>query len=135
LIAVPVVYVLMEKFTLFELHVHDGMEFSATNTAPAIGQSSADGDEEYEELTESTEPVEIEDAESGSESGSESESESDSDSGDAGRSVGPLTLLVGVVVLAVVAVAIRKLRGGDAELEIAELDDLSDETDEEEAEL
>ena len=33
------------------------------------------------------------------------------------------------MLLAVVAVAIRKLKGGDAELEIADLDDLTDETD------
>jgi hypothetical protein len=110
LIPVLVVYVRMDKFTLVELHVHDGMEFSATNTAPAIGGGADDeeADEEYEELEAS---VEEGDAES-----------TDEDGG----SVGPLSLLVGLVVLAALAVAIRKLRGDDTDLEVAELDDLTE---------
>ncbi|WP_318569210.1 hypothetical protein [Salinigranum marinum] len=111
----------MDKFTLFELHVHDGMEFSATNTAPAIGGADDEvAEEEYEELEAS---VEEGDAESADE--------------DAGRSVGPVSLLVGLVVLAALAFAIRKFRGDDTDLEVAELDDLTEATeglDEEEAE-
>jgi hypothetical protein len=101
----------MDKFTLFELHVHDGMEFSATNTAPAIGRSD---DEEYEELEEYVE--------------SDEERTDDADDSDADSSggVGPAGLVVGLVVLVALAFAIRKLRGGDAELEIAELDDLTE---------
>ncbi|WP_161596539.1 hypothetical protein [Salinigranum halophilum] len=112
----------MDKFTLFELHVHDGLEFSATNTAPAIGRSAdEDEDEAYEEL----------EAVAGEGAASESDDTADESSG---RRVGPLALLLGVVALAVVAVAVRKLRGSDADLEIAELDDLTDAYDEEEAE-
>jgi len=122
LIRLVVVYCAMDKFTLFELHVHDGLEFSATNTAPAIGRSAdEDEDEAYEEL----------EAVAGEGAASESDDTADESSG---RRVGPLALLLGVVALAVVAVAVRKLRGSDAELEIAELDDLTDGYDEEEAE-
>jgi hypothetical protein len=118
----------MDKFTLFELHVHDGMEFSATNTAPAIGRSA--DDEAYEELEEELEEI-VEGADDSDESADDSD-ERTADDSDGG--VAPFKLLAGLVVLAVVAVAIRKLRGGDAELEIAELDDLTEE-DEEEAEI
>lgn len=110
----------MDKFTLFELHVHDGMEFSATNTAPAIGRS-ADEDEEYAEL------AAVDD---------ETQEDADADTDESsGRSVGPVALLLGVVALAVVAIALRKFRGSDADLEIAELDDFSESPDEEEAEI
>lgn len=115
MIPLVVVYVAMDKFTLFELHVHDGMEFSATNTAPAIGRSA--DDEEYEELEEYVEGAD----------GSDEESAADDSEG----GVGLLGLLAGLVLLAVVAIAVRKLRGGDAELEIAELDDLTEEGEEE----
>ncbi|WP_380677547.1 hypothetical protein [Salinigranum sp. GCM10025319] len=104
----------MDKFTLFELHVHDGMEFSATNTAPAIGGS----DEEYEELDAVDHDADADDA-----------GDADEGSDGSGRGVGLLGLLAGLVLLAVVAVAIRKFKGGDTELEIADLDDLTDETD------
>ena len=103
----------MDKFTLFELHVHDGMEFSATNTAPAIGRST--DDEELEEP--------IEEAE-GSDDAETSEG-ADTDGG-----VGLRTFLVGVVALAALAFAIRTLRGNDADLEIADLDDLTDDAEE-----
>jgi hypothetical protein len=110
----------MDKFTLFELHVHDGMEFSATNTAPAIGRS-ADEDEEYAEL------AAVDD---------ETQEDADADTDESsGRSVGPVALLLGVVALAVLAIAFRKFKGSDADLEIAELDDFSEAPDEEEAEI
>jgi hypothetical protein len=110
----------MDKFTLFELHVHDGMEFSATNTAPAIGRS-ADEDEEYAEL------AAVDD---------ETQEDADADTDESsGRSVGPVALLLGVVALAVLAIAFRKFKGSDADLEIAELDDFSESPDEEEAEI
>ena len=102
----------MDKFTLFELHVHDGMEFSATNTAPAIGGAA-------EEVAELAEYVDADDATD------EADEASDEDAGESSRSL--LPLVVAVVVLAVVAVAVRKFRGRDTELEIAELDDLVDE--------
>lgn len=113
----------MDKFTLFELHVHDGVELSATNTAPAIGRSKAD-DEEYEELAEYVDD------------GDADGDERDGDDDASGRGMTPLKLLVSVVAIAVLAYAVRRFRGGDAELEIAELDDLTegDAYDEEEAE-
>jgi hypothetical protein len=112
LIAVLVLYSRMDKFTLFELHVHDGMEFSATNTAPAIGDWVSD--DTVEELEEYVDAGDGDEAEA-----------SDSEGGaSGGRSL--LPLLVGVVALATVVVAVRKLRGGDADLEIAELDDMTD---------
>lgn len=109
MIPVLVVCGRMEKFTLIELHVHDGMEFSATNTAPAIGAGDGEAAKEaYEELEAATD-------------------EGDAESTDEdGGSVGPVGLLVGLVVLAALAVAIRKLRGDDADFEIAELDDLTE---------
>jgi hypothetical protein len=112
----------MDKFTLFELHVHDGMEFSATNTAPAIGRS-ADEDEEYAEL------AAVDD-----ETQEDADADADTDES-SGRSVGPVALLLGVVALAVLAIAFRKFKGSDADLEIAELDDFSEAPDEEEAEI
>jgi hypothetical protein len=114
----------MDKFTLFELHVHDGMEFSATNTAPAIGRSDDEEHEEHEELEEY-----VESDEGRTDDADESDADSSSDGG-----VGPVGLVVGLVVLAGLAFAVRKLRGGDAELEIAELDDLSEHEGGEEAE-
>ena len=112
----------MDKFTLFELHVHDGMEFSATNTAPAIGRS--DDEEEYEELKELVEGADT-----------DADGSDESAGGDSEGGAAPFKLLIGLVVLAVVAVAIRKLRGGDAELEIAELEDLTEDADGAEAEI
>jgi hypothetical protein len=100
----------MDKFTLFELHVHDGMEFNATNTAPAIGGSedAVDALEEYVDAdTEETR-----------------ESDAGDDEPESSRSL--LPLVTGLVVIALAAVAVRKFLGSDAELEIAELDDLVD---------
>jgi hypothetical protein len=114
----------MDKFTLFELHVHDGMEFSATNTAPAIGRSA--DDEEYEELEEY-----VDDDGEGDEGDADGDVEG-SDAADGSSGVSPVGLLVGVLFLAVVAIAVKKLRGSDAELEVAELDDLTDAVGEEE---
>jgi hypothetical protein len=115
----------MDKFTLFELHVHDGMEFSATNTAPAIGRS-ADEDEAYEELEEY-----VDGDESGGDDGEFDDDDAErrvdgSEAADGSGSVSPVGLLVGVLFLALVAIAVKKLRGSDAELEVAELDDLTD---------
>jgi hypothetical protein len=128
LIPVGRLYTLMDKFTLLELHVHDGMEFSATNTAPAIGRSGEEADvEELEATVAASESDADAEGDAGTdldgESDAESDSESDSDAG--GRSPGPLGLLVGLLVVALLAVAVRKLRGGDADLEVAELDDLA----------
>jgi hypothetical protein len=117
----------MDKFTLFELHVHDGMEFSAMNTASPFGRSS-DDDEIDEEMEEFLDDIDI----GPDESVEPGPDETDDDS--SGRS--PLALVVGFVFLVAVAVALRKLRSADADLEIADLDDFSDDYEEqEEAEL
>jgi hypothetical protein len=124
LIPVGRLYTLMDKFTLLELHVHDGMEFSATNTAPAIGRSGEEADvEELEATVAASESDADAEGDAGTDLDGESDAESDSDAG--GRSPGPLGLLVGLLVVALLAVAVRKLRGGDADLEVAELDDLA----------
>jgi hypothetical protein len=111
----------MEKFTLLELHIHDGMEFSATNTGPAIGPAigrSTDDDEEYQEPE--ARPDDATDTTDG---------DAGEETAGSGRSVRPLGLLAGMIALAALAFAIRKRRGADAELEIAELDDLAADAD------
>lgn len=111
----------MDKFTLFELHVHDGMEFSAMNTASPFGRSS-DDEEFEEELEEFLEEMD----DDGEEMDEEYESGSSGPSG--------LGLLFLLVVVAAAAIAFRKFRSSDDELEISELDDFDREYDEEEAE-
>lgn len=113
----------MDKFTLFELHVHDGIEFSAMNTASPFGRSSDDDEEEFEEELEEF----LEEMDDDSE-----EVDDESESGSSGPS--GLSLLVGIAFLAGVAFAVRKFRSSDDDLEISELDDFEQEYDEEEAE-
>ncbi|WP_049986931.1 hypothetical protein [Halobellus rufus] len=96
-----------KSFTFFEIHLHDGLSFSATNTAPAIGGSSEPDPEESsngvdDEATEST---------SGGPFG-----------GGAGLPVAGLVALVLLVALAAVA---KHLRGDDDAL--SELDDVGEE--------
>jgi hypothetical protein len=98
------------SLTLFEVHLHDGLSFSATNTAPAIG--SDDGDEEDDAVGTD---IEIEDTEA--DTGSE-RTES------AGPGAG-LAVLVGLVLVAGLAVAARKLMGDDDLEQLEELDDLA----------
>jgi hypothetical protein len=86
------------KFTLLELHFDGDVAFSAsaTNEAPAIGRGPADDDE----------------------------TSADDDAGTAcGCSRGRL-VLGAVILAAVLAVLVRKLRGGDADLDdLEELDE------------
>ncbi len=113
----------MDKFTLFELHVHDGMEVSGNQMGPGFGRRSVDEDEEYEELAEVV--------------AGDDEYEEDGPTDDSsGRGPSPLPLLLTLVAIVVVAVALRKLAGSDieTEIEIAELDDLAESYDEAEAE-
>ncbi|MFC5366070.1 hypothetical protein [Salinirubrum litoreum] len=95
------------SLTLFEVHLHDGLSFSATNTSPAIGV----GDDE----SEGTE-IDVEDDETAFETAGDDES--------AGVGNG-VKVLIGLVLVAGLAVAARKLMGTDDLEELEELDDLA----------
>jgi hypothetical protein len=100
----------MANFTLFEVHLHDGFEFSPSSRGPFIGRSE-ETDEDYEaELEGESEEYEVE---------IETE-EDESESGGRGMS-----LLVGLVLLVGIAAAVRFIRGrGDDDLdELAEFDE------------
>jgi hypothetical protein len=94
-------YVMTDKsFTLLEVHLHDGLSFSATNTAPAIGGSGEDG----------------------------TDSEAATEAGEETYSVGLRTgALVALVLLVALAVAAKYLRGDDDLGELADLDDFAEE--------
>jgi hypothetical protein len=98
-----------KSFTLFEVHLHDGVSISGTNTAPAVGDvgdgSTAEG--------EASEPVELDDA-------GDHETPDDSSGPGAG-----LAVFVGLVLVAGLAVAARVLMGDDDLEELEELDDLA----------
>ncbi|GGC43396.1 hypothetical protein GCM10007209_01320 [Haloferax sulfurifontis] len=113
----------MADFTLFEVHLHDGFEFSPTNSSPLFskrGDAELEADDEsyddYDAEFDADERDELDDAES-DESG--------------GRS--GLGLLVGLVLLVGIAAAVRYIRGGDDDLD--ELTDLDDDADEERGEV
>ncbi|ELZ83088.1 hypothetical protein C453_13821 [Haloferax elongans ATCC BAA-1513] len=92
----------MADFTLFEVHLHDGFEFSPTNRAPLMGAQD-ESDDEYD--------VEFEDD-------YEAEYESESEGGS------KMGLLFGLVLLIGIAAGVRYLRGGGEDLdELADLDD------------
>ncbi|AFK20448.1 hypothetical protein E6P09_12920 [Haloferax mediterranei ATCC 33500] len=94
----------MADITLFEVHLHDGFEFSPTNRAPFVskgGETAAEAELEGEYETEAEE--------AGEESGSKSRT--------------AMALLFGLVLLAGVAAAVRFLRGGDELAELGELDE------------
>ncbi|WP_396612257.1 hypothetical protein ACH9L7_02935 [Haloferax sp. S1W] len=96
----------MANFTLFEVHLHDGLEFSPTNRAPLMGSQETSSDDSDAEL----------EGESGMESEDEAEMESE------GRS--KMGVLFGLVLLIGIAAGIRYLRGGSEELgELADLDE------------
>ncbi|SEL63138.1 hypothetical protein [Haloferax larsenii] len=91
----------MADFTLFEVHLHDGFEFSPTNRAPLMGAQD-ESDDEYD--------VEFEDD-------AEAESESASKGGS------KMGLLFGLALLIGIAAGVRYLRGGDDLDELADLDE------------
>ncbi|WP_144903293.1 hypothetical protein [Halobellus captivus] len=101
-----------KSFTFFEIHLHDGLSFSATNTAPAIGGSSAG--ESDDDATESQ------------------PDERDSGSSDTKRCApfcgGSRSLqiggLVALALLVALAAAAKHLRGGGDAL--SELDDIDE---------
>ncbi|WP_311171913.1 hypothetical protein [Halobellus ordinarius] len=89
-----------KSFTLLEVHLHDGLSFSATNTAPAIGGSGEDG----------------------------TDSEAATEEAEETYSVGLRTgALVALVLLVALAAAAKYLRGGDDIGELADLDDFAEE--------
>jgi hypothetical protein len=97
------------SLTLFEVHLHDGLSFSATNTAPAIGGDG--GERESEETDVETEAA---DPDEGFEDG---ESESAGGNG--------LKVLIGLVLVAGLAIAARKLMGDEDLEQLEELEDLA----------
>ncbi|RDZ44137.1 hypothetical protein C5B91_11430 [Haloferax sp. Atlit-10N] len=101
----------MADFTLFEVHLHDGFEFSPTNSAPLLSKRGGD---EAAALEAEDESYDDYDAELDADETDESES-----------SGGPgMALLVGFVLLVGIAAAVRYIRGGGGDLdELADLDD------------
>ena len=90
-----------KSLTLLELHLHDGLSFSATNTAPAIGgsdEAAADG------------------------GGAEGD-----DAGETGSSGLRVGALVALVLLVALALAAKYLRGDDDLEELVDLDDVAEE--------
>ncbi|ELZ94187.1 hypothetical protein C440_11218 [Haloferax mucosum ATCC BAA-1512] len=104
----------MANFTLFEVHLHDGFEFSPSNRAPFFNTDSETTGEDVE-----LEP------EHEYEADERHELDDESDSGGSGA----MALLFGLVLLVGIAAAVRFLRGD------AELDDLADLDDHEEVEI
>ncbi|MFC7098629.1 hypothetical protein [Halobaculum marinum] len=92
----------MADFTLFELHVHDGLDFSPSSV---IGGSSDDPPE----MEDADVDIETDDTDEASESG-------------AGRAVGAL---IGLVFLVLVGVGVRKLMADDLD-PIEELEELDE---------
>jgi len=100
-----------KSFTFFEIHLHDGLSFSATNTAPAIGGSSSESEDEP---SGDVADVESTDEERGGRFGGDSSN----------LQIGGLIALVLLVALAVVAKYLRS--GGDADA-LSTLDDVGEE--------
>ena len=99
-----------KSFTFFEIHLHDGLSFSATNTAPAIGGPT---DEQTDDGT-------------GDDSGG-TDTERDSGSKTPSCDVSGTAALGGLVALAVLvagAALARRFRGDDDAL--SELDDIDE---------
>ncbi|WP_416841050.1 hypothetical protein [Haloferax sp. DFSO52] len=101
----------MADFTLFEVHLHDGFEFSPSNRAPLFSKTSSTDDDYDAELESETEyDIEI-------------ETEEDETESEGGRG---MSILFGFILLVGIAAAVRYIRGrgGDDELdELADLDD------------
>ncbi|WP_256545489.1 hypothetical protein [Halobellus inordinatus] len=95
-----------KSFTFFEIHLHDGLSFEATNTAPAIGGSTDD------------------------EGSASSDSDANEDATDESSGMCPtsggrlLGALVAVGFLVALAAAAKYLRGDD---EVTEIDDFVEE--------
>ncbi|MFC7128166.1 hypothetical protein [Haloferax chudinovii] len=108
----------MADFTLFEVHLHDGFEFSPTNSAPLLSKR---GGTALESDGESHDDYDVEfDAD---EDDAFDESESDESGGRPG-----VALLVGLVLLVGIAAVVRYIRGdGDEFDELTDLDDAGDE--------
>ncbi|ELZ54733.1 MULTISPECIES: hypothetical protein [unclassified Haloferax] len=104
----------MADFTLFEVHLHDGFEFSPTNSAPLLSKG-------VDALTDADD-----------ESHDDYDAELDADETDESESSGGpgMALLVGFVLLVGIAAAVRYIRGDDDLDELADLDDDADERDE-----
>ena len=105
----------MTEFTFFEIHLHDGLSFSATNTAPAIGGSGGGASDAG---TEQSEAGTVAD-EGGSAPG-------DGSPADARSGQVRIGALVALVLLVALAAAAKYLRGDD-DLELTELDDFAEE--------
>jgi hypothetical protein len=111
-----------KSFTLFEVHLHDGLSLSATNSAPAIG-GKGDEAETAEAPSEET-TIEVTDEETNEETTERAdEFDADAESEDGGSG---LKVLFGLMIVVGLAVAARKLMGGSEDLEdLEELDDLA----------
>ena len=101
----------MTEFTFFEVHFH---EFNPTNTAPLLGRG---GSSREVARGESADP-DLDGAPVG-----EADAESSASGGDAGGS--GTGLVVALFLVAVLAVAARKVLGGD-DAELAELEEIDD---------
>lgn len=111
----------MADFTLFEVHLHDGFEFSPSNRAPLFSKSDR-ADEDYD--------AELESADEHDSDEYDIEIDGDDETGESGgRSA--MGVLIGLVLLVGIAAGVRYIRGrGDDEL-----DDLADLDDREEVEV
>ena len=118
----PTVNVLMcmADFTLFEVHLHDGFEFSPSNRAPLFSKRDSSDEDDYDVELESTDEYDEE---------YEVEIEGDDESESGGRSA--MGVLMGLVFLVGIAAGVRYIRGRGGD----ELDDLSDLDDREEVEI
>lgn len=103
----------MANFTLFEVHLHDGFEFSPSSRGPFFGKSeelSDDYDAELEESSEAEYDVDIEAEEAEDESGGSR----------------AMSMLVGLVLLVGIAAVVRFVRGRGSDDDYDELADLDD---------
>lgn len=100
----------MADFTLFEVHLHDGFEFSPSSRGPFFAKSEEMSEDYEAELEPDAEEYDIE---------IEAEEEDESSGSRA------MSMLVGLVLLVGIAAIVRFIRGrGDDDLdELADLDD------------
>jgi hypothetical protein len=99
-----------KSFTFFEVHLHDGFSISGTNTAPAIGGPDDESEAEASAAIDAA----------------ETDEESEYETGDRSFGAGDgAKVLLGLVLVAGLAVAARVLMGGEDLEELEELDDLA----------